>query len=217
MKARALSHLAIGVLFSQNIYASIVSNDWQSNGDNLISRDTITQLEWLDLTETNGLTFDYVSNQLGVGGEFEGWRYATSTEVVELWNNFNIDLVSTPYHNTGPVNNDLIIATSFLGNILNEYSTVYSYGALGITSDTNAANQLLRLGSFNIHVTSNYYETTEQGNYWDSSRESLTTGSYLVRHVTPVPIPAAIWLFFSGIIGLAALTKRQSGNFINNY
>ena len=42
--------------------------------------DTSTSLSWLDVTATVNRSFNDISTQFGVGGEFEGWRYATGLE-----------------------------------------------------------------------------------------------------------------------------------------
>ena len=49
-----------------------------------ITLDTTTALEWLDLTETAGLSYNYVNNQLLTGGKYEGWRYATLSETQDI-------------------------------------------------------------------------------------------------------------------------------------
>ena len=54
--------------------------------------DTDSGLDWLDLTETTGITRDNLLPQMVSGGQFEEWRYATSAEVVALWTNWNVDL-----------------------------------------------------------------------------------------------------------------------------
>lgn len=66
--------VAFTLLFSIHTHAALIDQG-------LITQDTRTGIEWLDLTETAGLTFNYVSAQLGAGGAFEGWRYATVDEV----------------------------------------------------------------------------------------------------------------------------------------
>ncbi len=68
-----------------------------------ITRDTESGLEWLDLTETLGLSYNYVSGQLGVGGLYEGWRYAISGEVYTLMDHAGIpDIGATTHANTIP-------------------------------------------------------------------------------------------------------------------
>lgn len=71
--------------------AVIIEADLNAPGDGLLTRDTIQGLDFLDLTPTIGLSFADVSAELGVGGNFEGFRYATRPELVNLVNNFGFD------------------------------------------------------------------------------------------------------------------------------
>lgn len=63
--------------------------------------DTISGLDWLDVTVTASYSYTYVSSQLGVGGQFEGWRYATGEE-------FNI-MVNNYTDGTNPINNYAVV------------------------------------------------------------------------------------------------------------
>jgi MSHA biogenesis protein MshQ len=65
--------------------AALTSADWKSVGDDLLTIDD-SGLQWLDLSETVGLSYNAVAAQLVAGGEFEGFRYATVAEVEGLWN-----------------------------------------------------------------------------------------------------------------------------------
>lgn len=49
------------------------------------TRDTESGLEWLDLTETNGLSFDDVAGRQSSTGALAGWRHASRAEVVTFW------------------------------------------------------------------------------------------------------------------------------------
>lgn len=53
-----------------------------------ITRDVSTGLDWLDVTETRGLSYNQVSAQFGVDGDYEGYRYATTAELDQLITNF---------------------------------------------------------------------------------------------------------------------------------
>ena len=44
---------------------------------------------------------------------------------------------------------------------------------------------------------------------WSFSSSSLTSYSMTVSSVSPVPVPAAAWLFGSGILGLAGIARRK--------
>ncbi len=39
----------------------------------------------------------------------------------------------------------------------------------------------------------------------------LFVGSYLVRQASPVPLPAAFWLFGSALAGLGLITRKRKG------
>ncbi len=77
----------IGLSFSLSVNASIISLD-SSFGENTITRDTATGLDWLDVTETRGLSFYHVTDQMGAGQTYEGFRYATMAEFDQLVTNF---------------------------------------------------------------------------------------------------------------------------------
>jgi hypothetical protein len=54
--------------------------------------DPITNFEWLSVRATEGLTFNEVSNQLGAGGSFAGYRYATLSELQTFTTDLGIPL-----------------------------------------------------------------------------------------------------------------------------
>jgi hypothetical protein len=63
--------------------------DLLTSGDALITRDNVSKLEWLDLTETLGLTYAEVSDPSGPWAA-GAWRYASKREVCELFEHAGI-------------------------------------------------------------------------------------------------------------------------------
>ncbi len=59
------------------------------------TRDTETGLDWLDVTETRGLSYYEVEAQLAQGGAFQGWRFATVQELDQLITNFGYVAINT--------------------------------------------------------------------------------------------------------------------------
>jgi hypothetical protein len=55
----------------------------------------VSGLDWLDLTVTTDRSVDDITSQLGAGGEFEGFRYATGDEVMALWTGAGIVDITT--------------------------------------------------------------------------------------------------------------------------
>jgi len=197
-------------------HAAITGVDWLAPGDSLITHDSTSGLNWLDLTETNEMSRDYVLTQLVPGGLFEGWRYATSAEVVSLWSAFGVDLSATADTVApGYADSGVEAAARMLGNIYAEYDiTVYPYGTAGVTADAlgDSTEWYKRLGAYQkgIWTVDTYYKIDGDllGNYYFTEGVSTEVGHYLVQS-SAVPLPAAIWLLGSGLVGLGAVGRRK--------
>jgi hypothetical protein len=205
-------HTSYLTIFSFNVNAAIISVDWKTAGDGLITRDTVSGLDWLDLTETNGLTYEYVSGQLGAGGQFDGYRYATNSEAVALWANFGIDLnTGATTYIPGYVDPAIENAAMFMGNIFNEYNADDRFGVYGLTGETLRTGIYYTLGAWESvweGVTYTYYSpigAREAPSY----TSAIYQGSYLVKPDV-IPVPAAVWLFGSGLVGLIGVARRKT-------
>ncbi len=203
---RLLFALALGAV-STGAGAALVSTDWQAAGDNLITEDTATGLQWLDLSETYGLSYEFVSSQFGAGGQFEGFRYATQDEVVALWANFGIDLSAgapTSMNGTDPA---VEMAADLLGNTWCTYACFdYPHGVSGITSATSGAAHYA-MGAYQTDFGFTTYETADSQLVSDSLTNIEPYGSYLVFGAQ-VPVPAALWLFGSGLALFGFVRRR---------
>jgi hypothetical protein len=67
--------------------AVLISTNDPVHGLGSLTVDTETSLAWLDLTLSENRSFNEVSAELGPGGDFEGFRYATQAEVAQLFLN----------------------------------------------------------------------------------------------------------------------------------
>ncbi|MCW9057043.1 MAG: hypothetical protein OQK47_10530, partial [Gammaproteobacteria bacterium] len=65
MKFWKLASTATVLILSTSANATIIEANWQSVGD--ITRDTVSGLNWLDLTETLGMSRIAVEDQLVAG------------------------------------------------------------------------------------------------------------------------------------------------------
>ena len=77
----AIFTLMLAVGFSSSIHADIIDNGPYTT-------DTEAGLDWLDITASVNKSYHYVSNQFGLGGEYEGYRYATAKEFNTLISNY---------------------------------------------------------------------------------------------------------------------------------
>lgn len=117
---------AVGISGAAAANASLIGLD-SGYGEGSITLDSNTGLEWLDLlvtitytgtTSTCCNSYNTVMNELGAGGIFEGFRYATRSEVETLlYASAGFDPVTTSPGNT-PTQSDADAAVyleSFLG------------------------------------------------------------------------------------------------------
>src|SRR5688500_17581151 len=82
--------------------AAVISRDWKTPGDGLLTFDTVNQREWLDLSQTilnsqfpgtnREARFSYVVSQTSAGGLFQGFAVAKSQDVRNLAASAGIDV-----------------------------------------------------------------------------------------------------------------------------
>lgn len=68
--------------------AELVVVDANELGDQAALHDTVSDIEWLKLSETSDLSLSYVQGQVGLGGEYEGWSLASMSQVQTLLNTY---------------------------------------------------------------------------------------------------------------------------------
>ncbi len=160
--------------------------------------DTDSGLRWLDLTGTANRSFTDISGQLGLGGEFEGYRYASSAEVQSFIANAGIIGFQNGFNdfNFQPIS-DLL---NLLGGPLSQSTFTTQSG--GITSDISLPG--LR-NSINLIINESAL-TGATGTFSISLTQTFSSmGSWLVQ---PVPIPPTVWLFGSGLLGLIGIARK---------
>ncbi len=197
-----LISLALLGLSVSSAIASLTSGD-SSFGLGSITIDSVSGLEWLDLTYTAGWSYDDVSGNL-TGGTWDGWRYATGDEVDAFWANGG---------STGT-------ADAWVADVIGLWGTT-SGSPFDITATfLNAGTYIGSIGSHNWGYlgdytlqTCNCYAAESNFGYQLDDTESSEVAHALVRDpnaVSAVPVPAAIWLFGTALIGLVGYGKRKS-------
>lgn len=203
MDIKSISLAATTCIFlSTSVNAALVSID-SDFGTNTLTHDSVSGLEWLDVTITSGDSYATVADQIGSGLLYDGFRFATRQEVFNLWDNAGLAHYLT---GTGSQpNSALNTFTSFLGNTANDAGCLSCVGPIGFTAvDTGVFYQ------YGAYGTSNFGFAPFVDNLFNAGDNptSSITGSWLVT-ASPVPVPAAVWLFGSGLIGLAGFARRK--------
>ena len=181
-------------------------------GANSLTRDHTQQLDFLDLPFSDNRSFNELqgqfgpgSGEFGVGGDFEGFRYATEAEVIALIVNagFGPDPTLNAY-NVGNAPDQLSTLSEMLGRT-NASDTQFLN--LGMTSTE-------RFGNVKEVLIRDFKDSTDPDvvdlRFTQSKSQGVTTlSSFLVipSAVAAVPEPSSAALFAVGVI--AAVIRRR--------
>ena len=203
---RLIGFILFLILFmvSTEAHAILINLDRYNTGDRLITSDTITGLEWLDVTETQGMSYRDVRSDTTLDNE--GWRYATNFEVGDLFDTYltvgNLGqmqgffgVTSTVYD---PNAGDRRYTHGFVEFVdgSGEYGTPYG----------DAVIIRYVSGGTSSWFTRNY------GTAWNPGYSELTGGNWLVRQTpepNPVPEPSTIILVGTALFGMFAFGRKK--------
>ena len=153
----------------------------------LITVDTATGLQWLDLTESNGYTFAQMTAQLAPGGLFTGWRIATAAEVGNVLTEVGFPV--TPYkrfESFMTVNGNLVV-TPLLTQQIAAFGDLFSLNVKGLGPGYGFQAEVSDIipGTSNYHPL--FYGTASVANtQFASDADSGVTGNgwYVYHEVT---------------------------------
>lgn len=188
MNRQLISFIFASLLFAgiPNLtLALIVEIDDNPLGQGALTRDTDQGLEFLDLTLTQGRSVDDITSQLSPGGEFHGFRYATTSEVATLVNNYGFSpgaIGGYPVSATGDLGVDQLSGLVALLGITHVSTSPDSNWAQGKTaSETGCAVPVLTIRDFSNHPTLGDDDTFGIAGCTNSSSTAASLGNFLVR------------------------------------
>jgi len=225
----AATILGSSFMLSTHAMAVTYGVDFVDNGH--YTTDLDSSLDWLDVTISVSQTYKYVSSQFGVAGEYEDWRYATEIEFNDMISNWTGTKISNTAPSHGHVRHPEGVIDGLhllLGSTLDTgyirfsggtYDSLYGYAegelwdvTAGLIADTDIST-----GNHWVATIFDFDRYPEDVDYTDSKAhlESVNSaranlGSYLVRETSPVPVPAAVWLMGTGLLGLMGYSRKKN-------
>ena len=209
MKKKLWTGLAVGVMMLGMVgvaNASLISQDLAAPGDNHLTYDSGTGLTWLDVTNTYRVSPNDVLAGFGGYTTNLGFRYATEGEFLQLLTDANI----TPGHST-TWNIPNINNTRSLINLLGiTYSDGHTFLSNGILAESTPGNHMA--GALAVNDIGEYDAWTGSLSPLAGYFNSTGYGSFLVKdptHSAPVPEPATMLLFSTGLAGLVGTRIKR--------
>lgn len=167
------------------------------NGD--FTTDSTTNLQWLDLTLTRGRSYNDVASQFGAGGEFEGWRHATFSDLNTLFVSlgYSANYLSSPA-TPGMLANILLFGIT--------QSRAVPTGAAGVFDDSASGSSPSDVGWAILHTEadiSNLDGATIVNDEFTADTASFLQGNWLIRSTaTEISEPGTALIMALGIMGI---------------
>jgi hypothetical protein len=203
MKFKFLKEVSAGLLLIASTSANAVIID---NG----SYTTVDGVDWLDMSFTDGKSYNDVLSLISIGQALEGWSVAAFDSVAGLHNSFGYTV--TPSTTSGAYNNgntgyseikDLIGAT--MG------TAPYSAWTLAYVAELNGSatqQRTVQSGEY-YSIAADFWRGDSWG--FDQAVADDRIGTWLNRPGVTIPEPTTFALFALGLMGLASRRfKKQA-------
>lgn len=156
------------------------------------------------LADTDVGTYAY-SDQTAEAPDVPGQSVTLSFNDNDLFNGSGDDLVLFELGNASQGFNDSIDVT--INSIKNTYTFSYTGDTVGIWDIAAAA---INLDDFGVNGTTNISSILIGMAVVHPTAGTVPSLSLVgALNTTPVPVPAAVWLFGSGLIGMVGLARRK--------
>jgi len=210
------------IIIYNEITSTRLDTEFQISGENT-HVDIEANLEWLDFGTHDGFDVTFgqsINDTVAFYAEY-GFKLATESQVADLFSFFYTDFVDSGDGTMTVIEDpDLTIMQErnswLVGFGTHEQTTgselgdtLYSWGMYEADDGSvqYAGFDMFLDSADNVNTTFTSTAYTIDALSRDSAYANL--GVFMVRDYTVVPIPAAVWLFGSGLLGLVAVARRK--------
>lgn len=190
---------------------TVSSTTFEGSTYNLMTDDSGNN--WLSLLATDGLTYGFVSNQIDAAiGDYADYHFATQPEVVALFGDYGATVFDI-----GATDVSFIPASALQGDFgstgaisIGEPLTWGYTSTILVQGDTSFPS--FHISPFarvqtGIGIGEAQFRTTLSVNVVTDPNIHLR-GSWLIQNAV-VPLPSAVWLFGSGLVGFMGVARRR--------
>jgi len=204
MKFKFLKATFVGLILTVSSFANsgVIQSDFLTIGDELAVYDESTNLTWLDLSLTRGLSYEQAIST------YSKFRHATHTEVTTLFTNFFGILETT----------NEIGSSSKATDFVDVFGPTFAELSLGRFYDDDNISRIA-----GAYFTFSHVYTPDPGSHWVGIEDEVesSVGIYIVydgsltfnepQPDVSIPEPSTLAIFALGMIGLASRRfKKQS-------
>jgi hypothetical protein len=205
--------------------AGFIETDWQEVGDGKATLHEETGIEWLNVSETSGLSVNEALAQTVDGGIYEGWRLPSFEEVDNWWRSIlagNYILTLGEGHIIDDSNYGETAKAWMEANGLHDTIQARSYG-IGLTSDGDYGfwgvsrvndNTRYRYGAYEYtanttHTYAGVFLVSDGGLTLSSTEDPTLNASNPNAPINQVPEPSMLALMALGSLGLFGAGARR--------
>ncbi len=190
--------------------AEFIFGDYLTEGDNLTVIDTDTSLSWLNLTITQGDSYDTTLERT-LTGDLTGWRIATADEVATMFDDFfdyadfNSETPKT-YRSSGEAFEETKSFAYTFGTYGSDWINA-AYGYFGYDDEISQAGGYTNDGSYTYLMTIGAQYTVDTSTTHEMVGTFLVSGYATSNSVSSVPVPLAFGALGLGLLGF---TRRRT-------
>lgn len=190
---------------STHSIASILERDLRVVGDGLITLDSVTQLEWLDIAATLGLSYrQAATSEFGL---LYGFRHATTSETRGLFTALGIFSLNGAFLMENYAGGSRMLQMLGPGVDSGNFLSVEGFHDLDVFSPTEARTAGVDVPPPFVGAGARAFIDVFPGSLKDYRHQSI--GNFMVRANVGVPEPTAIVLVGFGLLSLALSHGRR--------